>query len=71
MAETAAKAKPLVGVQIGPISFIDEGVEPCLDTLQAKGAVNTLMIGTVSWLGLKVGRLVCLSTLLFPRGCGV
>ena len=49
-------ADPLVGVQIGPISFIDEGVEPCLDTLQRRGGVNTVMIGTVSWLGLKVGR---------------
>lgn len=46
----------LVGIQISPISFIDEGVEPCLDTLKDRVGINTLMIGTISWLGLKVGR---------------
>lgn len=45
-----------VGIQISPISFIDEGVETVLDTLQASVGVNVLMIGTVSWLGLKSGR---------------
>jgi hypothetical protein len=49
-------AEPLAGIQISPISFVDEGVGPCLDTLQRRGGVNALMIGTVSWLGLKVGR---------------
>ena len=45
-----------VGIQISPISFIDEGVETVLDTLQDRVGVNVLMIGTVSWLGLKSGR---------------
>jgi len=45
-----------VAVQISPISFIDEGVEEVLDTLQQRVGVNVLMIGTVSWLGLKAGR---------------
>ncbi len=45
-----------VGIQISPISFIDEGVEVVLDTLQQRVGVNVLMIGTVSWLGLKSGR---------------
>jgi hypothetical protein len=45
-----------VGIQISPISFIDEGVEPVLDTLQNRVGINALMIGTVSWLGLKAGR---------------
>jgi hypothetical protein len=47
---------PLIGIQISPISFIDEGVEGCLDTLQERCSINALMIGTISWLGLKVGR---------------
>lgn len=47
---------PFIGIQISPISFIDEGVEGCLDTLQDRVGANTLMIGTISWLGLKVGR---------------
>jgi hypothetical protein len=45
-----------VGIQISPISFIDEGVERVLDTLQERVGVNVLLIGTVSWLGLKSGR---------------
>ncbi len=51
-----ATANSLIGMQISPISFIDEGVPACLDTLQHRVGVNTLMIGTISWLGLKVGR---------------
>ncbi len=48
--------KKFVGIQISPISFIDEGVEQVLDTLQRRVGVNALLIGTISWLGLKVGR---------------
>src|SRR5262249_19003383 len=42
--------------QISPVSFIDEGVDTVLETLQERVGVNVLMIGTVSWLGLKAGR---------------
>jgi len=45
-----------VGIQVSPISFIDEGVDTVLDTLHDRVGVNVLMLGTVSWLGLKVGR---------------
>jgi hypothetical protein len=45
-----------VGIQISPISFVDEGTDNVLDTLQHRAGVNVLMIGTVSWLGLKAGR---------------
>ncbi len=45
-----------VGIQVSPISFIDEGVDDMLETLQHRVGVNVLMLGTVSWLGLKVGR---------------
>jgi len=45
-----------VGIQISPISFLDEGVDTVLDTLQNRVGVNVLMLGTVSWLGLKTGR---------------
>jgi hypothetical protein len=46
----------VVGIQIGPISFVDEGVDQVLDTLQGRVGINVLFIGTVSWLGLKIGR---------------
>jgi hypothetical protein len=38
-----ASDKKFVAIQIGARSFVDEGVEKCLDTLQEKGGVNTLM----------------------------
>ena len=50
------KDTKFVGIQISPISFIDEGVEPLLDLLQDRFGINVLLIGTISWLGLKVGR---------------
>ena len=37
-------------------AFVDEGIDTVLDTLQQRVGVNVLMIGTVSWLGLKAGR---------------
>src|SRR5665213_3482899 len=45
-----------VGIQISPMSFVDEGVENVLDTLKDRFGINVLLIGTISWLGLKVGR---------------
>ena len=47
-----------VGIQISPVSFVDEGVEGALDELDQRIGVNALLIGTISWLGLKVGRRV-------------
>jgi len=55
---SAASEPAFVGIQISPISFIDEGVETVLDTLRHRVGVDTLLIGTLSWLGLKVGRRV-------------
>jgi hypothetical protein len=37
------KEKPFVAIQIGARSFVDEGVDKCLDTLQEKASVNVLM----------------------------
>lgn len=39
----AASDKKFVAIQIGARSFVDEGVEKCLDTLREKGGVNTVM----------------------------
>ncbi len=51
-----AQPVTFVGIQIGPISFADEGVEPLLDMLAGRFGITALLVGTVSWLGLKVGR---------------
>ncbi|SDE98681.1 hypothetical protein [Limimaricola pyoseonensis] len=45
-----------VGIQVSPISFVDEGTDAVLDTLHDRVGVNVLMLGTCSWLGLKTGR---------------
>jgi hypothetical protein len=37
------KGKKFVAIQIGARSFVDEGVDPCLDTLREKGGVNVIM----------------------------
>jgi hypothetical protein len=49
-------AKTFVGIQIGAISFIDEGVEAVLDTLQEKAGVNALLISALSWSRGNAGR---------------
>ena len=42
-ARSAGADKKLVAIQIGARSFVDEGVDKCLDTLEEKCAVNVLM----------------------------
>lgn len=45
-----------VGIQIGAISFIDEGVEAVLDLLQERAGVNGLFISALSWSRGNAGR---------------
>src|SRR5579864_4112172 len=52
----AGAAEKFVGIQISPISLVDEGIESLLDTLGSRFGINVLLVGTISWLGLKVGR---------------
>lgn len=42
-------AKPLVAIQIGAASFVDEGVESVLDILQERAHVNALFLATPTW----------------------
>lgn len=48
-APVPAQDRKLVGIQIGARSFVDEGVDACLDTLQEVGGVNTLMATTFTY----------------------
>ena len=41
--------KQVIGIQIGSISFLDEGVETVLDILQEKACVNTLFLATFTY----------------------
>src|SRR5260370_25059973 len=42
-------SKKMIGIQIGAVSFVDEGVEPVLDILQQRGAVNTLFLAVFTY----------------------
>ena len=49
-------SETFVGIQIGAISFVDEGVEEVLDILQEKAGVNALLISALSWSIGNAGR---------------
>lgn len=41
--------KPYIGIQIGAVSFVDEGTEKVLDILQERAHVNTLWLNTYTY----------------------
>src|SRR6202007_1933819 len=45
----AAVASPMVGIQAGAISFVDEGTEKVLDILQERASVNTVFLAVFSY----------------------
>jgi hypothetical protein len=48
-AAQSGKKSRMIGLQIGAVSFVDEGVEPVLDILQSKGSVNTLFLAAFTY----------------------
>jgi hypothetical protein len=42
-------APKMIGIQAGPVSFVDEGVGPVLDIFQEKGAINTVFLTTFTY----------------------
>jgi hypothetical protein len=46
---SAKKPQAMIGMQVGAVSFVDEGVEKVLDTLQQDAATNTLFIATFTY----------------------
>lgn len=48
-AETAKGSEKLIGIQIGAVSFTDEGVEKVLDILQERAGVNALMLASFTY----------------------
>jgi hypothetical protein len=47
-----ANAQPtprMIGIQVGAVSFVDEGVEKVLDTFQQEASINTLFIATFTY----------------------
>jgi len=49
---------PFVAIQVGAVSFVDEGVEPVLDILAERGGVNALFLATPTWTRGTGGRQV-------------
>src|SRR5437588_6084768 len=45
----AAPSTKTVGIQIGAVSFVDEGTEKVLDVLQERGAVDTIYLTTFTY----------------------
>ncbi|MBZ5610640.1 MAG: twin-arginine translocation signal domain-containing protein [Acidobacteriia bacterium] len=41
--------KNMIGIQVGAISFLDEGVEPVLDIFQERGHINTLFLAVFTY----------------------
>src|SRR5215467_2544892 len=40
---------PMIGIQVGAVSFVDEGTDTVLDRLQEVAAVNTLFLATFTY----------------------
>lgn len=45
-AEPSPESGQIIGIQVGPDSFVDEGTEKVLDIFQKRGAVNTIFLTT-------------------------
>src|SRR5262252_877994 len=45
----AARDQKMIGIQVGAVSFVDEGVEKVLDVFQQKASVNTLFVATFTY----------------------
>jgi hypothetical protein len=43
------KERPLVGIQVGAVSFVDEGVDKVLDVIQERGAADTIFLATFTY----------------------
>ena len=48
LGQTAVSSK-MIGIQVGAISFVDEGTEKVLDVLQERAGVNTLFLAVFTY----------------------
>ena len=47
--EQAPASQRMIGIQVGAVSFVDEGVEPVLDLFQEAAHINTLFVATFTY----------------------
>src|SRR3954465_15497712 len=48
-ADESPKPAKMIGIQIGAVSFVDEGVDAVLDNVQQKGGVNALFLAAFTY----------------------
>src|SRR5438034_10506844 len=46
---TASAEPPMVGIQVGAVSFVDEGTDKVLDGFQEMAGINTLFLATFTY----------------------
>ena len=49
LGQAAVSSNKMIGIQVGAISFVDEGTEKVLDILQERGGVNTLFLAVFTY----------------------
>jgi hypothetical protein len=49
LAQRSVKTAPTIGIQVGSVSFLDEGIDAVLDRFQQDADVNALFIATFSY----------------------
>ena len=47
--QAAPPASKMIGIQVGAVSFVDEGVNKVLDVFQQAASVNTLFVATFTY----------------------
>src|ERR1700741_2676653 len=47
--QTPSAASKMIGIQVGAVSFVDEGVSKVLDTFQQSAYINTLFVATFTY----------------------
>src|SRR5436309_14980905 len=50
---------PMIGIQVGAVSFVDEGTDKVLDGFQELAAINTLFLATFTYGRGIAGRQLC------------
>jgi hypothetical protein len=56
LGQAAAPPRPVVGIQLGAVSLVDEGTETVLDILEQRAAVNTIFPAVFSYSSGTAGR---------------
>src|SRR5512141_2486435 len=48
-ANASAASSKMIGIQVGAVSFVDEGTDKVLDNFEQRAAINTLFLATFTY----------------------